>query len=142
MPTLAPFDASPHFADRLGTPPRIGEQVTMMLRRGVEAVKICRDAGVKLGFGTDLEGVMHPWQLREFQIRAAVETPTQTLHSATIVNAETVRREGKPGELIPGAFADLSIVAGNPPETIAVFQEDGSGIRTAIKDGHIHKQTL
>lgn len=139
VPTLSTFVASVFYADRLGTPKHIIEQVKMMIRRGVEAVKICRDAGVKLGFGTDLEGVMHHYQLHEFKIRAEVETPAQTLHSATIVNAEIVRHEGKLGELVPGAFADLLIVDGNPLETIEVFQDDGSGIRATIKDGYVHK---
>ena len=142
VPTLATFEASLHFADQMGTSPRIVDQVKMMLHRGVEAVKICRAAGVKLGFGTDLEGVMHPWQLNEFKIRSAVETPAQTLHSATIVNAEIVRHERRLGELVPGAFADLLIVDGNPLESIEVFQEDGSAIRATIKDGHIHKREI
>ncbi|RUW54967.1 amidohydrolase family protein [Mesorhizobium sp. M1A.F.Ca.ET.072.01.1.1] len=142
VPTLSTFEASIFYADQLGTPAHIVEQVKMMLRRGVEAVKICRDAGVKLGFGTDLEGVMHHYQLHEFKIRSAVETPAQTLHSATIVNAEIVRHAGKLGELIPGAFADILIVDGNPLEDIGVFQEDGSGIRVTIKDGCLHKREI
>jgi imidazolonepropionase-like amidohydrolase len=142
IPTLATFEAGIDYADQLGTAPRIVEQVKMMLRRGVEGVKICREAGVKLGFGTDLEGMVHHYQLHEFKIRSAVETPEQILHSATVVNAEIVRQEGKLGELVTGAFADILILEGNPYENLAVFQEDGSGIAVTIKDGHIHKQVI
>jgi imidazolonepropionase-like amidohydrolase len=81
-------------------------------------------------------------QLRELAIRSRVETPAQILNSATVVNAELLMHEGKLGELIPGAFADLLIVDGNPLEDLSLFQDDGRNIRVTIKDGLVFKQEV
>jgi imidazolonepropionase-like amidohydrolase len=142
IPTLATFEGSLDNADKLNMSPRLVRQVTNILRKGVEALRICRDAGVKLGFGTDLEGIIWGYQLREFAIRSEVETPAEILNSATVVNAEILMQAGELGELIPGALADLLILDGNPLEDLSIFREDGRGIKVTIKDGYIHKNEL
>ena len=142
VPTLVTYEAGLEYSEKLNYTPATYEQVKMVLSRGLEALRICRDAGVKLGLGTDLEGVVMHCQLRELAIRSRVETPAQILNSATVVNAELLMHEGKLGELIPGAFADLLIVDGNPLEDLSLFQDDGRNIRVTIKDGHIFKQEV
>ena len=52
--------------------------------------------------------------------------PQDIIRSATLINAEIVRAEGKLGELIPGAHADLLVVDGDPYADISVFRNDGS----------------
>jgi imidazolonepropionase-like amidohydrolase len=142
VPTLATFEGSLDNAEKLNMSPRLVRQVTDILRKGVAALRICRDAGVKLGFGTDLEGILLGYQLREFAIRSEVETPAEIINSATVVNAEILMQAGELGELIPGALADLLILEGNPLQDLSVFREDGRGIKVTIKDGYIHKNEL
>jgi imidazolonepropionase-like amidohydrolase len=142
VPTLATFEGSLDNAEALKMSPRLVKQVTNVLRKGVEALRICRDAGVKLGFGTDLEGIIQNYQLREFAIRSEAETPAEILNSATVINAEILMQEGELGELVPGAFADLLIMDGNPLEHLSIFREDGKGIKATIKDGYVHKNEL
>ena len=53
----------------------------------------------------------------------------EIIRSATLVNAEIVRQQGKLGELIPGAHADLLVVDGDPYRDISVFRGDGGNHR-------------
>ena len=69
---------------------------------------------MKIGFGSDLLGQLQTDHCTEFTIRAEAMRPQDIIRSATLVNAEIVRAEGKLGELIPGAYADLLVVDGDP----------------------------
>jgi imidazolonepropionase-like amidohydrolase len=106
-------------------------------RKGLEAIEHCRNAGVKLGFGTDLFGDMHVYQSHEFRIRAEVNTPVEVLHSATAINAELLQRAGELGCVKPGALADLIVVDGNPLEDLSLFWDKKSRISLVIKQGEI-----
>ena len=64
------------------------------------------------------------------------------IRSATLVNAEIVRQEGKIGELIPGAHADLLVVDGDPYRDISVFRGDGGTIAAIMLGGRFVKNTL
>jgi imidazolonepropionase-like amidohydrolase len=64
------------------------------------------------------------------------------LRSATLVGAEVVGLAGKLGELVPGAFADLLAVAGNPLEDLMLLQEQGRRIPLIMKGGKIVKNEL
>ena len=64
------------------------------------------------------------------------------VRSATLVNAEIVRQEGKIGELIPGAHADLLVVDGDPYRDISVFRGDGGNLAAIMLGGRFVKNTL
>ena len=81
---------------------------------GLRSLEIAHTAGVKLGFGSDLLGQLQNDHTYEFTIRREVMSAPEIIRSATLVNAEIVRQEGQIGELIPGAFADLLVVDGDP----------------------------
>ena len=53
----------------------------------------------------------------------------EIIRSATLVNAEIVRQEGKLGELVPGAFADLLVVDGDPYRDLSVLLGEGRASR-------------
>ena len=59
----------------------------------------------------------------------------EIIRSTTLVNAEIVRREGKLGELVPGAHADLLVVDGDPYKDIAVLASEGAHKVAAIMLG-------
>src|SRR3546814_18118591 len=92
-----------------------------VLEGGLRSIEISRDAGVEIGFGTDLLGQLQVDHCREFLIRSEVLSPAEIIRSATITNARIVRQEGMLGELIPGAPADLLVVAGNPLRDLNLF---------------------
>jgi imidazolonepropionase-like amidohydrolase len=51
------------------------------------------------------------------------------------VNAEIVRQVGKLGELVPGAFADLLVVDGDPYRDLGVFRSDGGRLDAIMANG-------
>jgi imidazolonepropionase-like amidohydrolase len=59
----------------------------------------------------------------------------EIIRSATVVNAEIVRQVGKLGELVPGAFADLLVVDGDPYRDLGVFRSDGGRLEAIMADG-------
>lgn len=142
VPTLSTFEASLDYSDRLGMDEALCDQVRNVLDSGVAALRMCRDLGVKIGFGTDLEGFLHDRHLREFPIRAQVETPAEILNSVLTVNAEILQRAGRLGTIAPGAAADILVVDGNPLDSVDLFQEDGRNIRVTVAQGRIYKNEL
>src|ERR1700740_2082612 len=97
----------------------------IVLAAGLRSVDLARNAGVKIGLGTDLLGQLQNDQCREFLIRAELMKPAEIIHSATVVHAEILQRAGELGELVPGAFADLIVVDGDPLADLNLFEEDG-----------------
>jgi imidazolonepropionase-like amidohydrolase len=53
-----------------------------------------------------------------------------------------VRQEGKIGELIPGAFADLLVVDGDPYRDLTVLQGEGRHIAAIMLNGRFVKNGL
>jgi hypothetical protein len=61
---------------------------------------------VRLGFGTDLLGIAHGEQSREFRPRSEVERPHEVIASATRINAEILGRDHL-GVIRAGAVAAI-----------------------------------
>ena len=114
----------------------------LVIEGGFASLDICRKAGVKVGFGSDLLGPLQEEQSREFLLRERVAKPIDIIRSATIIGAEIVRMEGKLGIIEPGALADLLVVNGDPLKNLALFQDQGEHLSVIMKDGHFHKNRL
>lgn len=121
VPTLVTYDAFHRFGAESGAPAHTLEKLAEVRERGLEAIKICRSEGVRLGFGTDLLGQHHHLQRDEFLLRGQIEPPFEILKSATSVNAALLDMEGRLGVIAPGAFADLLVVEGNPLDDISLL---------------------
>ncbi|MFK5019597.1 amidohydrolase family protein, partial [Klebsiella pneumoniae] len=78
------------------------------------SLAIYREAGVKMGYGSDLLGPSQRLQSDELRISAELLGPQAVIASATIVGAEVLGMEGRLGRIAPEAFADLLVVEGNP----------------------------
>ncbi len=135
VPTLATYEALRQFGSQTGAADHTLAKLEDVRERGLQAIQLCRSAGVQLGFGTDLLGDLHQYQRDEFRLRAQVETPFQILESATSVNAEILGMEGKLGEITPGAFADFIVVDGNPLEDISLLFVESTAITQIYKAG-------
>ena len=109
---------------------------------GLRSLEIARDAGVNMGFGTDLLGECHHYQSGEFSRRAEVLTPLEIIRSATLGNAALFQREGELGVIAPGAYADIIAVDGNPLEDITLLEGQGKHLPLIMKGGVVYKDSL
>ena len=135
VPTLVTYSAIEEFGQSLNFPEVSQRKVRDVLEAGLTSLKISREAGVKLGFGTDLLGELHDRQSQEFLIRSEVFPPLEVIQSATITNAEILNMQGELGVISPRALADILIVDGNPLEDISLLTEQGKHLSVIMKDG-------
>jgi imidazolonepropionase-like amidohydrolase len=105
---------------------------------GRNSLALLREAGARIGFGTDLLGCLMDRQSDEFTLRRDVMSAEEILRSATIVNAELLGEPGRLGELVPGAHADLLILDGDPLTDIAVLG-DPARMLLVMKAGEIRR---
>jgi len=125
--------------------PRLHEASLQKLRkvqeRALQGLKIMKDAGVKMGFGTDLLGAQHVRQGTEFTLRSKILSPFDILHSATAVNAEILQMKDRLGVVKAGALADLLVVDGNPLKKIDLLAANGQYLTHIMRDGAFVKRT-
>jgi imidazolonepropionase-like amidohydrolase len=121
VPTLVAYDALKRRGKQFGLSEVSLSKNEVVLDAGLRSVELAQEAGVEIGFGTDLLGQLQDDQSREFLIRGQVQRPIDVIRSATLVNAKIVLHEGRLGELVPGAFADFLIVQGDPTKDLSVL---------------------
>lgn len=114
----------------------------MVIDGGLKSLEICKRAGVKVGYGSDLLGQLMIDQSREFLLRSEVLSPIEIIRQATLVGAEILRMEGKLGCVAPGAFADLIVVDGDPTKNLGLFQDQGAHIPAIMQGGRFFKNAL
>jgi imidazolonepropionase-like amidohydrolase len=139
VPTLVTYDALYRFGREFGVAEGSLAKLADVREAGLRSLEILEQAGVKIGYGTDLLGPMHKHQAREFVIRAEVMAPFEVIRSATIINAELLNRSGELGVIAPGARADLIAVDGDPLRDIGLLDGQGEHISVIMKDGVLHK---
>lgn len=142
VPTLVTYDAIDRRGAELGLPQVSIDKLQAVKGSGLRAIEVCLDAGVKIGFGTDLLGEMHDEQSRGLLLQGEVQSPRDVLASATIVNAEILNRPGLLGVVAEGATADLLLVDGDPLADLSVLDGQGENISVIMKDGRTFKNTL
>jgi imidazolonepropionase-like amidohydrolase len=113
-----------------------------ILNVGLNSLKVCKEAGVMMCYGTDLLGGTNFWQNEEFSVRSAVLSPVEILRSATTNAAKLLMHEGKLGTLQAGAFADLLILSDDPLENISVLDQVDRTLLAIIKDGRVVSSCL
>ena len=142
VPTLVTYDSLKRRGPEYGLSAYSLDKNAIVLEAGLRSLEIAHAADVKIGFGSDLLGQLQDDHCREFLIRAEVMSPQEIIRSATIVNAEIIRQSGKVGEIVPGAFADLLIVDGDPYRDLSLFQGDGAHLLAIMKGGRFVKHAL
>src|SRR5689334_8132375 len=129
-------------AAQFGMTPDQLEKNEVVLEGALRSLEICKAAGVKVGYGSDLLGQLQIEQSREFLFRAEVLKPLEIIRQATLVGAEVLRHEGKLGVVEPGAFADLIVVDGDPVKDLKLFLDQGTHLPVIMKAGQFHKNAL
>ncbi len=142
VPTLIAYEALHQEGHKWGIPEVSLDKIDYVRDAGLRSLEIARDAGVKMGFGTDLLGECHHYQSGEFARRAEVLTPLEIIRSATLGNAELFQHEGELGVIAPGAYADLIAMDGNPLDDIALLAGQGEHLALIMKGGVIYKDNL
>ena len=139
---LVAYVAMKERAAQFGMPPEMLEKNEMVLEGGYRSLEICKRAGVKVAYGSDLLGALLEDQSREFSIRAEIVSPIEVIRSATTIAAEVVRRPGKLGTVAPGAWADLIVVDDDPLADITLLEGQGAHLAAILKGGAFHKNRL
>ena len=137
VPTLVVYEQIAEVGRRWGFPPASLAKLDDVRAAGLRAVELALDAGVRVGFGTDLLGETHPAQSRELLLRSQVQSPADVLRSATVVNADLLGRSGELGVLAPGAYADLLLVDGDPLTDIDVLARTDECLQLVMRAGAV-----
>ncbi len=142
VPTLVIFEAMNRQGAELGLPEVSQRKLEGLLDQGMTALTVARDAGVRIGYGTDLLGALHDQQARSLSLQAEVQGAHAAICSATSVNATILRRDGELGIIAPEALADILIVDGNPLDDLGLLQNDGAHLAAIMKAGNFYKNVL
>jgi imidazolonepropionase-like amidohydrolase len=124
-------------------PDWIVSNIKQTVAKGRQVYEWAKQYGLPIAFGTDLWGVdARKSQLREFEMRAGLDSPASIIRSATATNAELLLQKGKLGTIAPGAYADLLIVEGDPLADLHVLADPQKNLKVIMKDGMIYKNQL
>lgn len=142
VPTMAVISGLVEEGEKLGFPAVSMDKLRRIADRAMGSLEIMKRAGIKMGFGTDLLGVLHARQSTEFALRAQALPAIDILRSATSVNAEILGQSGRLGCIREGAAADLLVVNGNPLEDISLLAQGGKHLSVIMKAGLFHKRMI
>jgi len=142
VPTLAVLRAFYDDGAQFGLPQTAIDKMANLFDTMLAGLQIMKEAGVKVGFGTDLLAEHHDRQGTEFEIRAEVLEPYDILISATSTAAEIIMEQGRLGVIAPGAYADILLVDGNPMDDVRILGRQGRNFPVIMKAGAFHKNSL
>ena len=142
VPTLIIFEGLKREGAELGLPPASVAKIDDVRLCGRRSLEILKQAGVVMGYGTDLLGPLHRLQSEEFVLRGEALPPHDVIRSATLDAARVLRMEGKIGCIGPGAFADLIVVRGNPLRDLSLLTGQGRNMPLIMKGGELIKNEL
>lgn len=142
VPTLSPYHWVADRGRELGLPQSHLDKAVRPLEGSREALAIAARHGVKMALGSDLFRTPKEMQAYELVLRAEILPVADVLRSATIVGAELVGMAGEIGEVLPGMWADLLVVNGDPLSDLGVLQDQGAHIPLIMKAGVVVKDEL
>jgi imidazolonepropionase-like amidohydrolase len=141
VPTMITYEMIYREGKRYGIGDHQIQKIDLARQQSVQGLTYAYRAGCKIGSGSDLLGDMMTQRAVEFELKAQVMTPMETLLSATKVNAELFRMSDSIGTVEGRKYADLIVVTGNPLRNLRVFQNPDN-LRLIMKGGRIYKKTL
>jgi imidazolonepropionase-like amidohydrolase len=142
VPTMATIFALAEEGEALGLPVASLDKLRRVTDKALESLIVLKNAGVKMGWGTDLLGPQHVRQCTEFTLRAQVLPNLDILRSACSINAELIGEAGKLGCIREGSAADLLLVDGDPLKDISILAGAGNRLMVIMKAGQFHKREL
>jgi imidazolonepropionase-like amidohydrolase len=142
VPTMAVIFATMEAGPALGMTSDSMAKLKVGYDAALQGLDHMRNAGVKMGFGTDLLGATYDQQCREFDIRREVFTPLDMLRQATSTGAEILMHGDRLGCVKADAYADLIVVNGDPLTDIGLLSANGQKLDLIMRDGEIVKNNL
>lgn len=140
VPTNITYDLLARRGSEFGLPAESVDKIEDVRGAGLDRLVKMHEAGVTMGYGSDLLGGMHFEQSGEFTLRGRYIPADAVIRSATVDAAKVLRMEGQVGALVPGAFADLLAVDGDPLKNLDLLTHQGAHIPLILKDGHAVKR--
>jgi imidazolonepropionase-like amidohydrolase len=121
---------------RLGYPEKILEKERQVGKQQRENFRRAVKAGVKVAYGTDAGVYPHGWNGKQFafMVRYGL-TPMQAIQSATTSAADLLGWTDKVGAVVPGLYADLIAVDGDPLADITELER----VKFVMKGGIVYK---
>lgn len=142
VPTLVAYDQLAKYGEALNFPAESLRKLHDVSGAGLNAIDTAVQAGVKIGFGTDLLGERHDAQSEEFALRAQVLSNVDIIRSATCINAELIGMTDMLGVLKPSAYADFLVIDGDPLSNLSLLAGQGERIKLIVRSGEIIKNEL
>ena len=142
VPTMVIIFGLVELGRQLGFPEVSQRKVEEVYDSALTGMARMRNAGVKIGFGTDLLGKLYVRQCREFTIRREVFSPLEILRQATSNTADLMMLGDKLGCVKPDAWGDLLVVDGDPLADISLLAADGKNLRVIMRAGELVKNEL
>jgi imidazolonepropionase-like amidohydrolase len=116
-------------------------KLDLVLGSGLDGLRRAREAGVRIGSGSDLLGPLARHKARELAIKASVLGAHEALIATTRTNAELLGIAAETGTIEPGKQADLLVVDGDPLADIAVLQHPDNLV-AIVKAGQFRKRQI
>ncbi|MGW6929678.1 amidohydrolase family protein [Lentzea sp. NPDC054927] len=137
VPTFTVVERLLHDPAAAGLDESARDRVAGVRERMARALAVAKEAGVRIGLGSDLIGPAQDRRGEELGLRARLETPMDALVAATKTNAEII---GLPevGVIAPGMQADLVLWNGNPLEDPNIFADPANAV-LVVQAGRVVK---
>jgi imidazolonepropionase-like amidohydrolase len=148
------WSLQPFLADEDANPKALPEQRAKqaLVSKGTEqAYEWAEKYGVRTAWGTDIlmnpaGGATHGRQLAKI---TRFRDPLIALRSATgdagellTMSGPRTAYDGQLGVIVPGAFADMLVVDGDPTASLDFLIDPEPNLKIVMKGGHIYKDTL
>lgn len=136
-PTLVTYEAmtKPPFDKFLDE--RRQAKLAEVTASGLQSLRILKEAGAMMCYGSDLLGGLHIYQNGEFSIRAQALEADEILRTATVNAAKYLGMEGKLGVVSDGAIADFLVLDKNPLDDITILDRMSENLLAIVKDGRV-----
>jgi len=123
---------------RLNFPQKILDKEALVGKQQRENFRRAARAGVKVAYGTDAGVYPHGWNGKQFafMVRYGL-TPMQAIQSATTSAADLLGWADKVGAVVPGLYADLIAVDGDPLSDITELER----VKFVMKGGIVYKDS-
>ena len=140
VPTNITYDVLARCGADFGLPAESVAKIADVREAGLERLEKMHEAGVLMGYGSDLLGGMQTEQSGEFPLRGRYLPADAVIRSATVDAAKVLRMEGRIGTIAPGAFADLIAVDGDPLKDLDLLTGQGAHMKLIMQGGKAVKK--
>ena len=118
-------------------PPEFVSKAQQIMTAQLTNFRKAVNAGVKIGFGTDIGVCRFGTNAREFSLMVENGmTPMQAIQAATTADADLLGVSAQLGSITPGKLADIIAVRGDPLRDVRLLED----VRFVMKDGRVYKE--